>query len=261
MSISARRNTAWNDPAGLAAGQSVGRSILEKTEKLQQELNVPLHRAGGVFPVAVAPFNEVEAATRNKVEIYKDFVTSKPFESLAENGVRVPFNINEQELTRIVDEKRAAMTKLNFYEYLNNLMRAYGYSPDIVSKVRALVPEYYEEQLALIDRNLDLQRMWARLMVKGVPDTQDELMLLYAVSTGDIKIPENVAWKPSLNDENDGAAFVRGIFSVKKKEWPTKTALGDTFLKTMTQRNPGTAVTSNRSMQSNISPGNFVHNL
>jgi hypothetical protein len=227
----AQKEAGWNDPPGLRAGQSVGRDILQKTEKLRRDLNVPLHTAGGRFPVAVAPFNESESAIRNKVDVMHDFAFTKKFQELHASGIQVPFNIPDQELVRIVDEKRAALSKLNFYTFLNELMKEYNYSPDIVTKVRQLVPEYYEEQLALIDRNLELQRIWARLQVKGVPDTAEELHLLYAVKSGEINIPENVAWKPKLNDEDNSAAIKRGLFSVKKNVFPNKSAQGPGFFK------------------------------
>jgi hypothetical protein len=241
--LSSNKQVGWNNPAGLAGGQSLGKHVLHKTEDLQRDLNTPLVKvADGAFPVTAAPWNQAEANTKEKVGIYSEFLTSHGFKALAEQGVTVPFNINESEIKAIYEEKRDAASKLNYYEFLENIMRQYNYSPSIVKYVRDMCPQYFEERLALIDRNLDLQRMAARLLLKQVPDTPEELQFMYALSTGQIKLPKNVAWDTSVKEDKDDA-LQRGFFSIKKRPMPDKTATGTMFIEASTNGYNGVRAT------------------
>jgi hypothetical protein len=253
--LSTNKEVGWNNPAGLAGGQSLGKKVLHKTEDLQRDLNTPLvHVRSGAFPVTAAPWNESEANTKEKVGIYQDFLKSHDFKDLASQGVTVPFNINEGEIKAIYEEKRDATSKLNYYSFLEDLMAKYAYSPSIVKYVRDMCPQYFEERLALIDRNLDLQRMAARLLLKQVPDTPEELQFMYALSTGQIELPKNVAWD-NTPKEADSVALQRGFLSIKKRPMPDKTAMGNMFVAGSLGGYPGIiANTSATGWQTN--PGN-----
>lgn len=223
--------TDFGNTPGSKLGHKVGKSIVRDTDKLRSELNTPLTAtSAGGFPVQVAPWNKNEAAFKEKVEIYRDLLKTDDFQKMRSGGVKVPFNIDSNEITGIYEQKRAAQMKLNWYTFLDNLMRAHNNSPDIVRYVREKAPEYFEERLALIDRDLELQRMAARLKLKRVPDTEEELKFLFGLATGAIVLPDKVAYDTSkyTNDENE-KNIKRGFLSVKNRPMSSATVSGDIF--------------------------------
>lgn len=220
----------YNTLPGTHIGQSVGKALVKKQDKLKRDLNAPLYQTtAGRFPVQVAPFNETEANFNEKVDVYEQTLLDPRFKKLKDRGVTIPFSLDSKEIAAVYEQKRAAATKLNWYKFLEDMMKEYNYSPDIVKYVREMAPEYYEERLAEIDRNLELQRMAARLKLKVVPDTPDELRFLYSLAAGEIELPKKVAYDTSEYATTNAANLKRGLFSVKNHKFPSQRAGGDIF--------------------------------
>jgi hypothetical protein len=233
------QSAGWNGPidggigqvqtethgAGLQKGVNLGKQLLKKKENLKGRVQSNhVHPGAGAFPVEVAPYNESEANLREKVDILKQFAGDV---KLPKN-FHIPFNIDTQELISIQDEKRGTVERLNFYQWLYNLMEQYDWSPDIVKFVREHYPEYFEEQIALIEKNLELQKRAAMLAVKVVPDSREDIEFLWGIQTGQIQLPRHVAYnKGEMGD--DDANFQRGILSVKGRELGGKIADSQTF--------------------------------
>jgi hypothetical protein len=211
--------------AGLQKGVNLGKQLLKKKEHLKGRVQRNhVHPGDGSFPVEVAPYNESEANLREKVDILKQFAGDI---DLPKN-FQIPFNIDTQELISIQDEKRGTIERLNFYEWLYKLMDKYDWSPDIVKFVKEHYPEYFEEQIALIEKNLELQKRAAMLAVKVVPDTREDIEFLWGIQTGQIQLPTHVAYDKGSKNA-DGANFKRGLLSIKGTELGGKIASDDTF--------------------------------
>ena len=211
--------------SGVRKGVNLGKNLLNTKSSLRAKVadNV-VHPARGTFPVEVAPFNDSEANLRERVDVLKDFGKQVQLP----RNFQIPFQIDAQELLRISEEKKGAVERLNFYQWLNSLMAQYGFSPDIVNFVKQMYPEYFEEQIALIEKNLELQKRAAMLAVKVIPDSREDMEFLWAIQTGKIELPQHVAYKKG-DESNDKANFRRGMLSIKSNEPTGRTGHGDAF--------------------------------
>ncbi len=200
-----------NDVPGLRQGVNHGKDLLSKKTKLKGEFNMPTVKAGGKhgFPVAVAPWNEAEADIREKTDVFTSYLKGISLPSQA----RVNFPVDTDALIQITKEKRGAVERLQFYEWLYRIMAEYGFSPDIVKFVKEHYPEYFEEQIALVEKNLEIQKRAAMMAIKIIPDSKEDLEFLYALNTGKIDLPDNVAYKPVVKATQDEMA--RGLLSVR----------------------------------------------
>jgi hypothetical protein len=218
--------------SGLRKGVNLGKGLLNEKSNLRGKVNVPtVHPGEGTFPFPVAPYNDEEANLRERVSVMKDYVVGAQLP----NNIHIPMTVDTQELIRINEEKKGAVERLHFYQWLYNLMGKYEFSPDIVNYVKQLYPEYFEEQIALIENNLELQKRAAMLAVKVIPDSREDLEFLWAVNTGQIKLPTHVAYQKG-SDSDDSANFSRGLLSVKNNEMPSNTAT-DTMFNVMGKKN------------------------
>lgn len=210
--------TNRNDPSGLRSGVNHGKTLFEKKAKLYGDINMPKVRAGGDFgfPVAVAPWNQSEADMREKTDVFTNYVDGIKLPDKA----RVNFNVDTDALISMTHEKRGALERLQFYEWLGQIMKDYNFSPDIVNFVKGHYPEYFEEQISLIEDNLALQKRAAMLAVKIIPDSREDLEFLYALNTGQIKLPNHVAYLPDVGDKTQNLS--RGLFSIHNYGTPGK---------------------------------------
>lgn len=201
-----------SDVAGLKSGVNHGKALLEKKASLAGEINMGKVQIGGDvgFPIAVAPFNKTEADMREKTDIFSTYVSNIQLPTQA----RVNFPVDTEALMQITQEKRGALERLQFYEWLAQIMKDYKFSPDIVKFVKEHYPEYFEEQISLIEKNLELQKRAAMLAVKIIPDSREDLEFLYALNTGKITLPQHVAYKHGLDSSGRKENMRRGLLSI-----------------------------------------------
>jgi hypothetical protein len=192
-------------------GQAVGNSVLSTTENLRKKFQQPVVAHEGGFPVQVAPWNKAEANEREKLQLTKGFTEA----NLGKDVLRVNYNVDHKELAGILDQKRASMAKHGFYEFLEGFMRQYHYSPEIVKYVRDLVPEYFAEQEAQVEKWMEIEKQAAMLAIKKVPTNIEEMLFLYALANGEVELKTGPLWDKNRDaDPNKRAEnYKRGLFS------------------------------------------------
>ena len=115
--------------------------------------------------------------------------------------------------------KREAEAEANFQQWFaSNFDRA---SPEQKELARSLWPDFYQQRLNLLEKEINLQRRIARLKVTGI-QTKEDLLLQYALESGfidgdglnNILHPEKV--RNRQEDAQRQARFVRGLFNPKR---------------------------------------------
>lgn len=89
--------------------------------------------------------------------------------------------------------------------------------PKDVKIMKELWPAYFERREKEIDKQIELQKRFAKIRMFGVQNT-DDLLLLYGVSTGEVKMEPFAPWTGlRKNDPADQLSrFKRGYFSVHR---------------------------------------------
>lgn len=94
-------------------------------------------------------------------------------------------------------------------------------SPEQKQMARELWPEFYEQRLALLRKQVNLQQRIAELKVSGIK-SKDDLMLQYAIEAGfvDADPLENILHPERTKAAQDLAArqgkYVRGLFNPRR---------------------------------------------
>ena len=115
--------------------------------------------------------------------------------------------------------KREAEAEANFQQWFaSNFDHA---SPEQKELARQLWPDFYQQRLKLLEKEINLQRRIARLKVTGI-QTKEDLLLQYAIESGfidadglnNILHPERA--RQRQDDARRQARFVRGLFNPKR---------------------------------------------
>lgn len=82
-----------------------------------------------------------------------------------------------------------------------------------------LLPEFWERREELLKAKFDTVKRAALLNLRG-PKTKEDLIFLYGLQTGRIKIPKGDFWMPGTTPEQE-TSFKRGLFNIWSKYLPT----------------------------------------
>jgi hypothetical protein len=125
--------------------------------------------------------------------------------------------------------KQDQMNAAQFKQFVASLYNTHD--PAQKALLHKVYPELLDEQAKVLDERMQLMAQLAKIRLYGGPRNRDDLMLLWALNSGAVKLPEGNPWTPSGWDENktanggpDGSevdAFQRGIFS-PIKTWKSK---------------------------------------
>jgi hypothetical protein len=94
-------------------------------------------------------------------------------------------------------------------------------SPEQKQMARELYPEFYQQRLALLDQQVNLQRRLAKLKVEGIKNKED-LLLQYAIEGGFIDADplENIMHPERVRSAQDKKMrqhnYVRGLFNPRR---------------------------------------------
>lgn len=199
-----------HDPNAIAMG--AGEDGEERTQEEFQEL--PLRDRNAVdeqFPTAALQHKEKDDAMRfAKLQLQDE-----------ENPGMTPFGmlIAKDEDFKWLQRLREKEAEANFQQWFaTNFDKM---SPEQKQMARDLYPDFYQQRLKLLSKDLDLIKRIAALNVHGIRNAED-LKLQYAIEAGYIEMErlENIMHpeKAILAQQRAGAQakFVRGLFNPKR---------------------------------------------
>lgn len=123
-------------------------------------------------------------------------------------GTEVP--ITSKDIQYIQDQK-TKQEKLLFDKWKWGTFRP-GSDPQRIEYYEKIDPSWFEEREAEIDKILAFTEKLALLVLNG-PQDEDDVILLYGLSTGKIPIPDWKSVYPVATNADDGATITQGYFN------------------------------------------------
>lgn len=88
-------------------------------------------------------------------------------------------------------------------------------NPVHVQMLERVYPEYFSRRLAKLEEDAELQKRLAKMRIHNGAVDKEDMMLLYAIQSGQVKVPNAPLWRPEasypVSDE-----LQRGLFSPMK---------------------------------------------
>jgi len=125
-----------------------------------------------------------------------------------------------------LQRKKEALNAAQYKQYAGQVFDLTN--PAEAKILRKIHPEYYDEKEEIIDQRKEMLKTLAKIRVRGFPENQEELELMFAIGSGNIEVPVGVLWDPltwNKMQTNTTEAMNRGLFN------PTKLFAGVTSSK------------------------------
>lgn len=131
-------------------------------------------------------------------------------------GTEVP--ITSKDIQYIQDQK-TKQEKLLFDRWKWNTFQP-GTDPIRVKYYEKIDPSWFSDREAEIDKTLAMTEKLALLVLNG-PQSEDDVILLYGISTGKIPIPDwKLVYPKGQDDQENENSILQGFFNPKKYSAP-----------------------------------------
>lgn len=149
----------------------------------------------------------------NPIEAEKDIRMKQEYVyRLNSSGVPTKYLVTDKDLD-VIKQKSAETDLLQLDSFIQQIYNLND--PTHVKHIKELWPGYFERREQEIDRQLELQKQIAKIRMFGIQN-QDDLLLLYGVSTGEIKLEPMAPWTGFRTTESDKKRFERGFFNLHR---------------------------------------------
>lgn len=241
----------------MAQAKKIGKNIVQKLDKLEEEYDLGqtldtrklnVRRAVGSNPASVATGSATDgsAAVFPAQYLAPDARDKKYAMMSAMASAGRPAPIQEWEFDYLL-QKTYGLEAARFHEWFLQHYGANDSNPVLKQWAYQRMPEIWDMRKAGIERNAEIQKRLANILLMG-PQDEDDFKLLYGISTGTITVPKGPIWDPS-GDAGTLAAPKRGVFNPKHKAGldrtllptgdPTQYITNGAFLGGITQTNKG----------------------
>lgn len=138
------------------------------------------------------------------------------------NGSGTPFGqamLQDSDIAWL-KSKRDAMQRADFEVWLTKMFDLTN--PAHVQILERVYPEYFSRRLAKLEEDAELQLRLAKIRLHGgAAVDKEDLMLIYGIQSGQVKVPTQALWKPEIaGSPYANPNFTRGIFSPFKLQVP-----------------------------------------
>lgn len=158
------------------------------------------------FPVQInKPNRERDSRMRLKAEYAEQYDKGR-------GGVNLGLPMLEDRDLQAFADIEKQKQKVSFASWLSSYLNVSD--PATQRLVAEIMPEYYSDREQVIEQQAELQKNLAMMRLRG-PQTKKDFLMLYLLSTGQIKLPQGTVFDPkswSYNNED----FSRGMLNPRR---------------------------------------------
>jgi hypothetical protein len=188
---------------GKAKPSKRGRNIITNWERLsdrsQPGVSMPAAGLGATNPAASFPAHYVSRDP-------SDDIYQKMYDL---NSAQRPMPVTEKEAKHWLD-KEEQIREMDYDKWFQNAWAVNHDNPVMQKWAQQINPEYFKKKERQIDAQAELQKQLAKIKLYGVRD-QDDLMLLYAITSGAMNVQDKSLFNPEGDDPVD--YYQKGLFN------------------------------------------------